>query len=139
MERRIRIKRQLQRLPAWILTVITLAAVLWLTLAPHPLGEQEPPPLFPGADKVVHAIMFGGLTFVALVDWARGRDFRSVRWPVYILMAALSSLLGIAIEFIQRSMGMGRSYDPMDMLADITGSFLVAVVWICAEACRKPE
>lgn len=138
MERRIRINRQLQRLPAWILTVITLAAVLWLTLAPHPLGEQEPPPLFPGADKVVHAIMFGALTFVALLDWARGRDFRSIRWPACILMAALSSLLGIAIEFIQRSMGMGRSYDPMDMLADITGSFLVAAVWICAEACRKP-
>lgn len=137
MEKRIRIKRQLQRLPAWILTVITLAAVLWLTLAPHPLGDQEPP-LFPGADKVVHAIMFGVLTFVALVDWARSRDFRSVRWPVCILMATHSSLLGIAIEFIQRSMGMGRSYDPIDMVADISGSFLVAIVWICAEACRKP-
>lgn len=138
MEKRIRIKRQLQRLPAWILTVITLAAVLWLSLAPHPLGDQEPPPLFPGADKAVHAIIFGVLTFVALVDWARSRDFRSVRWPVCILMATLSSLLGIAIEFIQRSMGMGRSYDPIDMVADISGSFLVAIVWICAEACRKP-
>ncbi len=138
MERRIRLKRHLQRLPAWILTVITLAAVLWLTLAPHPLGQQEPPPLFPGADKVVHVIMFGGLTFAALADWARSRDFRSVRWPVCILMAALSSLIGIAIEFIQRSMDMGRSYDPIDMVADISGSFLVAIVWICAEAYRKP-
>lgn len=131
------IKHHLNRLPAWILTVITVLVILWLTLAPDPLPEDEPILLFPGADKLAHGLMFGFLTFVALVDWARGRDFRRVHWPVCLMMAVLSTLLGIAIEFAQRGMGLGRGFETLDMVADGTGAFAVAAAWIIAEHVRR--
>lgn len=131
------IKHHLNRLPAWILTILTVAAILWLTLAPDPLPHEEPILLFPSADKVVHGLMFGFLTFVALVDWARGRDFRRVRWPVCLATAFLSTMFGIAIEFAQRGMGLGRGFEVLDMLADGIGAFATASVWIIAEHIRK--
>lgn len=131
-----RLRTHLKALPGWILTVLTLAAILWLTLAPHPLGEQEPPQLFEGEDKVVHALMFGFLTFVALVDWARGRDFDKVRWPVCLITAAISTAIGIAVEYAQRAMAMGRGFDIFDMVADGTGAFAVAIIWIVADCLR---
>lgn len=131
------IKHHLNRLPAWILTILTVMAILWLTLSPDPLPHEEPILLFPGADKVVHGLMFGFLTFVALVDWARGRDFRRVRWYVCLVMAVLATLFGIAIEFAQRGMGLGRGFEVLDMLADGIGAFTVAIVWIIVEHIRR--
>lgn len=131
------IKHQLRRLPAWILTGLTVVLILWLTLAPDPLPANEPILLFPGADKVVHGLMFGFLTFVVLVDWARGRDFRAVRWPACLLAAAAATCFGIAIEFAQRAMGLGRGFEILDMLADGVGAFLTATCWIIAEHVRR--
>lgn len=119
-------------MPAWIITAVVLLVILWLTLAPKPLGEEEIP-LFPGADKVAHGLMFAGLTFAALIDWKRGRDFRTVRWPVCLSAAVAASCIGVVIEFAQRAMNMGRSFDCMDMVADAAGAFAVAAVWILAE------
>lgn len=130
------IKHQLSRLPAWILTGVTVALILWLTLAPDPLPNEEPILLFAGADKVVHGLMFGFLTFVALVDWARGRDFRTVGWAACLSAAASATCFGIAIEFVQRAMGLGRGFEVFDMLADGIGAFLTAACWIIAEHVR---
>lgn len=123
-------------MPAWIMSVITLVIILWLTLAPNPLGREEIP-VFPGADKIVHGLMFGFLTFVILLDWTRGRDFASVRWPVCLVAALFSTALGTGIEFLQRSMHLGRSFETYDIVADTVGSFTVGAAWIVAENCRK--
>lgn len=132
----MKIKQTLKVLPAWLLTGITAVAVLWLTLSPAPLGDEQIE-LFPGADKVVHALMFGFLTFTILVDMARGRDFRKVGKSSILLSALVSTLLGIAIEYLQRYMELGRSFDTADMLADAIGSFTVAGIWLLAEMSRK--
>lgn len=129
-------KRHLKALPGWILTVITIGVILWLTLSPDPVDTKDLP-LFPGADKIVHGLMFGFLTFVALLDWTRGRDFRSVSPKVIFITATLSTLLGILIEYAQRGMALGRSYDELDMLADAIGAFSVAGGWYIAEKIRK--
>ncbi len=126
------VKNSLQRFPAWILTIITLGLILWLTLAPRPLGEVHVE-LFPGADKVVHALMSGFLTFVVFIDRLRGNFRRSIS-PLFATFTFFGvSLLGVAIEFIQDAMGMGRSFDLMDMVADATGSLAVTVVWMVVE------
>lgn len=131
------LKRHLSRLPAWLLTIVTVALILWLTLAPDPLPDEEPLHLFPGADKVVHGLMFGFLTFTALVDWSRGRDYRRVGWKVCLLTAALVTCFGIAIEFAQRGMALGRGFEILDMVADGTGAFTVAAIWIIASHVRN--
>ena len=67
-------RRIIEKLPSWLLTAVTVAAILWLTLVPRPLGDMKPE-LFPGADKVVHAIMFGGLALMILTDCSRSRGY----------------------------------------------------------------
>ncbi len=123
------IKTCLNKLPAWTLTVVCFLAICWLTLAPHPLPDNDIP-LFPGADKIVHGIMFGGFTLCIILDWNRRHGWpkktSSVEWwaPVF------ASIFGVATEILQQEMHAGRSGDVWDLVADITGAFLVAA--ICA-------
>lgn len=134
-----RIRKIMEMVPAWLLTAVVLAGILWATLAPDPFGHREVEPPFPNADKVVHAVMFGILTFTALVDWARGRSFRCVKWYECLLMALVATLIGVVIEYAQRVMDLGRSFDYMDMAADAAGAFAVAGMWIAAEHVRFTE
>lgn len=129
-----KIRHYLQILPPWLLSIICFLAICWLTLAPQPLGDNEIP-LFPGADKIVHAIMFGGFTFCIIVDWCRRRN-----WPPYpatikvcLLAPILPCLMGIATELLQDSMQMGRSGDEWDLVSDIAGAILVAASFLAIQ------
>ena len=123
------LRKQTSKLPPWILSILTVALILWLTLAPDPLGDDSPR-LFPGADKVAHAIMFGFLTVVRLLDRQRRQEWKRLDRPIVWTAAAFSTLLGIAIEFIQLSMGMGRGFEVADMVADAVGSAICALLWL---------
>lgn len=61
------LQKYLSRVCPGIFSSIVVIAILWLTLAPHPLPESDVP-LFEHADKVVHALMFGGLVFALIID-----------------------------------------------------------------------
>lgn len=120
-------KKLLEKLPAWSLTGVCLLAICWLTLASKPLGDTEIE-LFPHADKVAHAIMFGGFSFCIILDSVRKRHWRKCS-PLTGVAAALASIaLGIATEWLQATMHAGRSGDPFDLLADATGAILVSAV-----------
>lgn len=154
----VKTKRTLQRWPSWILTIVVSLAILYLTLVPHPLPDDTPQ-LFPGADKVVHALMFGGLTFVILLDTQRrknyplpkGKSMADNREPRGIekgeageqatfwqplskryvwTVAAISALAGIVIECLQWAMGLGRGFEVADIVADTVGSFVFAALWL---------
>ena len=112
-----------RKVPAWCVTTIVLGAILWLTLARAPIPETEIPAI-PGADKVVHAIMFGGLTLVMCWDWSVSRRQILKRWQVS-LCAVASIIVGGAIEIAQGAMGYGRSADIMDFAADTIGALTV--------------
>lgn len=119
-------KRVLGALPPWCLTVLTLTAILWLTLAPHPLGETTVP-LFEGADKIVHAIMFGFLTAMIVIDHAR-RDGWEPPSILYIMSAALlSTCVGAIIEVLQLQMALGRGFEWGDIIADGAGALVSAL------------
>lgn len=47
----------LDRIPRFLTSAVVTAGVLYLTLAPRPFGSVRIP-LFEGADKVVHFMMF---------------------------------------------------------------------------------
>lgn len=118
------IRSLLDKLPAWTLTIVCFLSICWLTLAPHPLPDNDIP-LFPGADKIVHAIMFGGFTLCIILDWNRRHG-----WPVTVSKAdwyapVYASGFGIVTELLQQEMNAGRSGDVWDLVADIIGSFLV--------------
>ena len=122
-------RSRLSRLPGLMFTIIVLAAILWLTLAPKPMGD-DPPPLFPGADKIAHACMFGGLVIAVLFDRQRKNGWKPIRSKFALAVAAASSIFGVAIEFLQLGMHMGRGFEYSDMIADTLGAFICAFAWV---------
>lgn len=124
-----KIKELLTRMPKWIFTILTVLLILWLTLAPDPLGDESPE-LFPGADKLVHGIMFGFLTVMILLDRERKRHWQPIDKSFALSAGCVSSIIGIAIEFVQRAMDMGRGFEVADMVADCTGTFICTILWL---------
>lgn len=116
------------KVPTGLLSGITLALILWFTLAPHPTGELEIP-LFPGADKIIHAIMFGFLTFVVLVETMKYLKWRAVPLSGIGVVAFICAGIGVIVEILQRAMGLGRSFEILDILADSAGAMIGAAVW----------
>lgn len=112
----------------WWPTAVTLGAVLWLTLAPDPVPDTGLP-LFPGIDKVVHAVMMGGLTAALLFDWKRAESRRHQRltWRPVCVVAAVMLVFSAVDEWAQGAMGLGRSTDILDFGADCTGIALASL------------
>lgn len=121
------------RAPRFLLPALTLAAILWLTLAPSPVDGLDVP-LFEGADKVVHALMFGALAWALTVDRAVHRPRRPAPapWRAAALAALGSALAGGAIEIAQETMGYGRTGDWLDFAADTAGAALAAPLAVAA-------
>lgn len=116
--------------PGYQLTAAVVIVILYLTLLPQPLGEEDFP-LFDGADKVVHFLMFGGLTGTFIFDrWRLGKTL-SIRGA--LLTALCSALLGGIIEWLQHAMNFGRTgNDIYDALANTLGAFTAVpiCVWL---------
>lgn len=128
------LQKYLSRVYPGILSSLTVLAILWLTLAPHPLPDSDVS-LFEHADKVAHALMFGGLVLSLVVDRElyRNRIYQQTgRLPRQgnlrsLLMIALTAIaFGGLVELLQAAMDMGRGCDPVDFLADVAGVLIFA-------------
>ena len=106
----------------WVTTALVVLAILYLTLVPRPLPDAGVE--IPGLDKVVHAVMFGGLAFVACIDAAQRRrgSFGQVARGKAWFIALLSAVFGGLVEIAQMAMGAGRSGDLLDFVADCAGA-----------------
>lgn len=122
------VKNTLSRLPSYLFTIVTAMLIMWLTLVPDPLGDDAPS-LFPGADKIVHAIMFGWLTCMLLLDYQRKHSWDSISWRRYAGAVVISAVSGVAIEFAQREMSLGRGFEYADMVADGVGAIIAAPIY----------
>lgn len=127
-----RFRNWINKVPTGLLSGVTLALILWLTLAPHPTGEIELP-LFPGADKLVHALMFGFLTIVILLERMKHEHWNPLPLGEIGVIAFFTAVTGILIEVAQHLMGLGRSFEVLDILADTSGSFVAAAIWAAVE------
>lgn len=114
------IVRIINLMPRLACSSLTVALILWLTLAPRPVGEMDVP-LFPGADKLVHAVMFGFLAWMLYIDL--GKTHRSVPSATdTFLCAAASAIFGATTELLQNIMEAGRSMEGADWVADTLGA-----------------
>jgi len=112
--------KALDVLPRGVNTALVLAAVLYLTLFRDPVPESMKMPLFDGADKIVHALMFTALAFMALTDAGEGRRMMVRRTSV----AALCSAFGGLTELLQHVMSLGRTAEWADFASDTAGSII---------------
>lgn len=124
-----RLHEFMRKVPHWLCSVLCLAVILYLTLVPDPLGEEELP-LFPGADKMFHGLMFFGLTLCMLFDCMRTRGWRKLSLPIISLISLIGMGAGIGIEYIQEAMGIGRTKEFWDMVADAFGAIAAGTLWI---------
>lgn len=119
----------LNKIPRFLTSAVITAGVLYLTLAPHPFGGVRVP-LFEGADKVVHFMMFFAMAFAFHFDFRRGEkqvdEARLMGW-IFVCLSAFGGL----IELAQWKMQMGRSGDWYDLIADIAGAaYGILLVWL---------
>ncbi len=119
----------LDRIPRFLTSAVVTAGVLYLTLAPRPFGSVRIP-LFEGADKVVHFMMFFAMAFAYHFDFRRGKkpvdEARLMGW-IFVSLSAFGGL----IELAQWKMRMGRSGDWYDLLVDIAGAvYGIILAWL---------
>lgn len=54
----------------WLPSALVVAVIIYATLFPDPAGADELPDI-PGIDKLIHAIMFGGMAGALAFDYCR--------------------------------------------------------------------
>ncbi len=76
-------------------------------------------------DKWVHAGLFGILSFLFMYPFRLRKNPGSIM----IIVVILTSLWGLATEFLQESLVKGRSFELMDWAADTAGSIIAAIIF----------
>ena len=86
-------------------------------------------------DKIVHAGLFGGLTFFFFLPYFKsGISFRQkINSLIRISLAAI--VWGITVEFLQRFYIPGRDFDLLDWAADSAGVLIAS--WVCIRIMKK--
>ena len=108
--------------PRWLMSLVVIAAIAYLTLVPSPLPEA-PLPLCAGADKVVHGRM------LRVLAWCLSPDISRRKLLVAAVAAfALATAYGGLIEVLQGTMQLGRSADVLDFVADVAGAAIGAII-----------
>lgn len=109
----------------WSAAFGCLALVGVLSLAAIPPGAGA----FENADKIYHACLYAGTSFLFLLAavWRPGRGDGRYPWAARWLVLA-ACVAGFAIEGLQGLIGRQRSL--LDGLADVTGVLLALRVWL---------
>lgn len=105
----------------WWPTGLTALVVLYATLWPDPMAADQVM-LFPGADKLIHAIMMGGLSSAILFDIRRSGQSLSKKVCKRVGIGMV--IFSLADEIGQSAMELGRTFEVLDFLADSGGVIL---------------
>jgi len=108
-----------------LLVLLYICCIAALSLLP----PQDLPkiPLFPGADKIVHFLMY--LVFSLLFCWALRTEKHYYRL-FFIILATIG--WGMLMEFIQLAMHAGRSFSWYDVFANGLGVFVGILFYVVA-------
>lgn len=116
--------------PRVILPIGWMMAIFVLSAQPADRLSQLPP-LFPHADKVVHAVLYGVLLWLFRSTFASSVSSRC--W----VPASLGLTFGYAlIDEYHQSFVPGRSPDIADLVADLFGAVLATVLLVVAARIR---
>ena len=108
-------------------SLLTLAVILYATLAPDPALAQDMPAI-PHIDKLIHAIMLGGLFGAIVFDTRRLRKAEghiaplSLRFLLWLAVAVMA--FSVLDEIMQKELTTNRSAEFLDLFADWVG------IWI---------
>lgn len=115
-------------------TFLVVCVILYGTLSGNPMGDTSLPAI-PHIDKIIHAVMMGGLLATFAFDWQRANPDKpltpSFMWAIFGCILAFS----IGDELLQGAIDNGRSGDPFDFLADCIGA--AAAVYLAPPVIRS--
>lgn len=103
-------------------TLIVIGVILYATLSSDPTGDVSIE--IPHLDKLIHAIMMGGLVGAIAFDYKRAERQRQLTFRFMSTVAAYVMAACIADELAQAYLTDSRSGDVLDLLADWAG------VWV---------
>ena len=115
----------------WLWQVLGWVLVIGATVASLMPGPQLP--RIPSGDKFMHT-----LTYAVLAVWFAGLYPRAR----YVWIGALLFFMGLAIEWAQGAMDLGRHRDYLDVLANSLGigvGLTLALLWVGDWAQRMEE
>lgn len=101
-------------------TLFCVVLILYATLSDDPTAGAELP-LIPHFDKVIHAIMFGGLAGALAFDWQRAHRQLSLSRGRMAAICAVCVLAGAFDEIAQETLTEVRTAEWADLAADALG------------------
>ena len=72
--------------------------------------------------------MFGGFVAACCLDYMRKYQITAISKRNMLIIIAIASIFGGIIEILQNAMGIGRSGDYLDFIADFAGIMLFAAI-----------
>ncbi|MBO6251327.1 MAG: VanZ family protein [Muribaculaceae bacterium] len=116
-------KSFLRQIPVGVPSLIITALVIYLSLAHDPFHTSELP-LFPGADKWAHVVMYIAVTAVYMLDYAKHKLPHHPKLNVDLALTSSASVLGLLMEVGQLIMHNGRGFEWADWTADTMGAII---------------
>lgn len=113
------------RLPFAVLAILYCAAIFYSSAQPDP---PKPKFIFPGADKVVHTILYAGLAAALALSIDR-RDGQPHKGLLFAAPWLLATLYGLSDEVHQIFVPQ-RTFELLDLAADTLGA-LAMQVFLC--------
>jgi len=104
-------------------SILIISGILYLSFAPP--SEFKGIPTFENEDKLVHIIMYGGLTCVLIFDFRQYAKNNPLSSLAFILICLLTPvILGGVVEILQPLYFAPRTAEWFDWFSDITGVLL---------------
>lgn len=126
----------------WIALTSAYCAAIFVISSQSDLGLEPPRWLdWPHSDKLVHFTMFGGLSSVVAAGLWRSNGAGLPMKALFLGAAGFATLYGLTDE-IHQIWVPGRTFDPLDLLADAVGATIMAgvfTVWTARQLARGTQ
>ena len=96
------------------------AFLTYILLKPIKIKSKDLPLNFEGMDKCVHVFLFALLAFSYLLSFVKNR---------FLIFLGIMGGYALITEVLQEAMGLGRSMEILDWVADMVGVLLAFWVW----------
>jgi len=110
-------------------SIFMVLFIQYLSFAPPATFERIPTPQLPDFDKLVHFLMYAGLTVTLIWDHKKHRKSNSNLQFFVLICIVFPVLLGGVVEILQSAYFAPRTGDWLDWLFDI-GGVLCACIWM---------
>lgn len=127
-------RKLIHTIPVGVPSALIIILDAYLSLASKPVPTTVH--LFEGADKVVHFLLYLVVTLIFIYDYSKFKYPHHTKLNIELVLMAVSMLLGLIMESLQLSLTVDRSFEFLDIVANVSGAavgFLIQRLWLMHE------